>query len=117
MASKPRTLLSLPNETLSEILSYALAQPNGPCRPAVLQTCSHLHDVGLPLLFKHVRLATFASYSTNLSAGGLLLPVEEGGKGMGKWVKELELDRLDEKEKGELDVSLALPLSLRSTSP
>ena len=36
---------------------------------------------------------------------------------MGKWVKELELDRLDEKEKGELDVSLALPLSLRSTSP
>jgi len=28
---------------------------------------------------------------------------------MGRWVKELELDRLDEKKKGELDVSLPLP--------
>lgn len=28
---------------------------------------------------------------------------------MGGWVKELELDRLDEKKKGELDVSLPLP--------
>lgn len=37
--------------------------------------------------------------------GGWLVSEEEGGKGYGKWVKELELNRSKTIKFGELDVS------------
>ncbi|KAL7409216.1 hypothetical protein BDY24DRAFT_445094 [Mrakia frigida] len=115
MASNPRTLLSLPNETLSEILSYVLFEPNGPNRPAALLACSLLREVGIPLLFRYVRVATFASYQSMFGWKGLLIPSEREGKGYGKWVKELELDRLDEQKDAWSSTSKLLDLpSLRT---
>ncbi|KAL7411685.1 hypothetical protein BDY24DRAFT_395721 [Mrakia frigida] len=95
MAPQPRRLTSLPSDVLHEILGFTLDEPNGLLRAAVLSTCSLLHEVGSPLLFQHVRLATFSSWESMFGVGGILSSLESGGKGMGKFVKELELDRLD----------------------
>jgi len=49
--------------------------------------------------------------------GGVLSSPGDGGKGMGKYVKELELDRLDVQDSGELEPSLLSFLSDLLTSP
>ena len=114
MTSRPRLLTTLPSDVLHEILGFVLDEPNGPLRAAVLSTNSLLHELGTPLLFKHVRLATFASWESMFIVGGVLSPIEDGGMGMGKYVKELELDRLDVQDAGELDPPPSLNLSASS---
>ena len=93
MPASTRTLISLPPEVLSEILIFTLDRPQGPLRPAVLQTCSLLHSIGLPLLFRFVRLGTVASWKAMVGVGGWLVSVRDNGRGMGRHVRELELNR------------------------
>lgn len=100
-SAPPRSLASLPPDVIYEILGFALDAPNSPHRPAVLKTCSLLHNVGAPLLLQRVRLASLASWESMLGVGGKLTALEQGGGGMGKYVKELELDRLEEPKDGE----------------
>jgi len=119
MAPQPRLLTTLPSDVLREILGFVLDEPNGPSRAAVLLVGnSLLNELGTPLLFKHLRLATYTSWEAHFGVGGYLTPTENGGKGMGKFVKQLELDRLDVRDSGELDPPpLPLSLSFRSSRP
>jgi hypothetical protein len=57
--STSRSLTTLPDVVLREILAYLLVDtPREPNRAAILETCSTLHELGLPLLYRVVDIVT-----------------------------------------------------------
>lgn len=96
-----RNLLSLPADVLREILGHVLAADDAR-RANVLRVSSVWLELGRPLLLRHVRLATIGQWEAMFGPGGYLSTVESGGKGYGRWVRELELDRTEISDAGEL---------------
>jgi hypothetical protein len=120
--SRPKTLLSLPEDVLRESLAHQLLDtPRELHRAAILETCKVLHHLGTPVLYRIVDLVVcrsresfFRHHSALFGAKGLLSkPRREGS-----FVRELRLGGVhdlhdtswelqpDQEEPGE---SVALP--------
>jgi hypothetical protein len=60
MAPSSRSLATLPEVALREILAHLLVDtPRTPTRAAILRTCSTLHQLGMPLLYRVVDLVGY----------------------------------------------------------
>jgi hypothetical protein len=97
-----QSLTALNADILREVLLYVLEAPNGPTRPAILQVSSVFHELGHPLLFRHVRVATIKSWEAMFVTQGYLATAQSGGKGYGHRVREVQLDRVETQNSGEL---------------
>ena len=94
----PRTLLSLNQDVLSEILSYLLLDtPRELNRTSILRTCSSLHLLGLPLLYRVVDLLGYGTrlqlekHWRSLFGEGGVLTVEGRNPEAGRGVRELRI--------------------------
>lgn len=98
MSSPSRSLASLPELVLREVLAYLLVDtPRAHHRTAVLSTCSTLHDLGLPYLYRIVDIIStlssrLASHLTALfGPDGGLLTTSGRHQGLGRSVVELRV--------------------------
>lgn len=99
--SSPRTLLSLPEDVLIEILGLLLIDtPRSRLRTAVLRSCNALYELGLPLLYRVVDLRAandigdpevVHNWETLFGARGTLTDQRESGPSLGSSVLSLGL--------------------------
>ena len=94
----PRSLASLPDIVLLEVLSYLLENtPRVPHRAALLTTCSTLHVLGLPILYRVVNITTLDGprlrkyLDVLFSAKDGLLTRRGRYKGLGRHVVEVRV--------------------------
>ena len=93
----PRSLLSLNEDILREILAHLLLDtPPPPNRASILRTCSLLHELELPFLYRVVDLQEFSSrallveqWKQLFGEGGIF--TKGGEKGLGGLARELKV--------------------------
>ena len=86
----PRTLATLPNDVLYEILGYVLSDLSDIKRVSILRVCRSLHDAAGVHLYRTVHAKSLASWKLLFGSPGGLLTVE-GERDLGRHVRELQL--------------------------